>query len=242
MLSPECLLRVFHSLATALPTPVCLATRNEAALRHAQLESYDYLNLRATVSIDRLTALVALARRAERQGDVDSHALAALCVFDLLPDVVRSHGPLYAVAPDLFTLCRDVLWSKVDLGGVVIDLSEGAFNRHTKRAPLTQGEVYIGAADIYQVHTRLIRRARLCGRPAGQLEKHHDSNPFSPSDPRHWYQNTVIARFLRNFGPTDSFPDDAVLLDYSSLCIDPMMMDWQPAPAPRASDCVYRRS
>lgn len=223
--SLDCILKVFQPLAGGLPLVVRLATHDEAALRHAQLEYYDYLNLRNEISIDRLTALVALARNGERQGDVCSHALAALCVFDLLPQVVRVNTPLQAGAPHLFALCRDVLWSKVELAGVVIDLSEGAFCRLLRETPLPSGVLKIGAADIYQIHARLIRRARLYGRPAGSMERKDIENPFPPGDPRHWYWTTAISRFVRNICPIEPCPEEETAsLSYSQIQIDASVM------------------
>jgi hypothetical protein len=205
-LAQNCLLDIFNSLAENLPRSIRLATLDEKALGCSQLEPDDYLNLRLEASIKRLTVLAALARLAERQGDADSQALAALCFFDLLPAVLRSQFPLFAASGPLFTVCWKTLWSKVDLAGVVIDLSEAALLKPREQLP--PGELHLGTADVYQVHQRLIRLAKLHRRPANELEKSSpEDNPFAPNDARHWIHTTQICRFAQYICQLDPCPE-----------------------------------
>lgn len=225
-LSLKCLLDAFNSLAEDLPQPIRLATLDEQALGCSLLEPDDYLNLRLEASMKRLTVLAALARLAERQGDADSQALAALSFFDLLPAVIRVQPPLFEALGPMFTMCCKTLWSKVELAGVVIDLSEAALARQLARPQPPSGELDIGAADVYQVHERLIRRAKLYRRPASELEKStFADNPFPPCDPRHWICNTQICRFGQNICQIDPCPErDPIFEGFSKIRFDADMI------------------
>lgn len=154
-----------------------------------------YLNLRESPSIGQLTTLIALARLAEIHADMPAKDLASLCVFDVLPDVLRLHPLPHAAIPMVFALFRDVLWSNVDLAGVLIDLDETVLQQALARAPDSASNK-IRAADVYEVHMVLIARAKALGRSAHELEP--DDDPSAANHAALWLRRTRICRFIRS--------------------------------------------
>ena len=150
---------------------------------------------------------MALARLAEAKGDLFRRELAAFCVFDILPHVVKMYPQLQKQKHEVLSLFRRVLWQDIDLHGVEIDVSPERFDLLQSQT-FPPDHRFVGAADVYVVHAREIAKARLGGgKVPYMLESDLDDrfsewfkvdNPPSASD---WLYQTCVRLFVEaSFG------------------------------------------